>query len=131
MNHRSQKISAVLAVAIVLGLFAPLAAVAAPAGVVNVNTATAEQLQLLPRIGAAVAQRVIEYRKENSKFGSLDELMLVRGIGESTFAQLKPYVSLTGETTLKDKVKPAKSTSKPAASASGKPSPAAAAKPQG
>jgi competence protein ComEA len=130
MNKHSQKLSGILAVAIVLGLVAPLAAAAAPAGVVNVNTATAEQLQLLPRIGASVAQRVIEYRKENGKFGTLDDLMLVRGIGESTFAQLKPYVSLTGETTLKEKVKPTRSTGRTAAAAA-KPSQGAPAKPQG
>jgi competence protein ComEA len=101
-------------------LLAPLAAAAAPAsaGVVNVNTASAEQLQLLPRIGASVAQRVLDYRKENGKFAALDDLMLVRGIGESTFQQLKPYVTLSGETTLKEKVKPTRSTAKPAAPAS-------------
>jgi competence protein ComEA len=94
---------------LVVSLLAPLAAsAAAGAGTVNVNTATAEQLQLLPRIGPAVAQRMLDYRKENGKFGSLDDLMLVRGIGEATFAQLKPYVSLSGDTTLGEKVKVAR-----------------------
>ena len=94
---------------LVVSLLAPLAAsAAAGAGTVNVNTATAEQLQLLPRIGPSVAHRILDYRKENGKFGSLDDLMLVRGIGESTFAQLKPYVSLSGETTLSEKVKVAR-----------------------
>ncbi|HVS01744.1 MAG TPA: helix-hairpin-helix domain-containing protein [Thermoanaerobaculia bacterium] len=82
------------------------AALAAPKGVVNVNTATAEQLQLLPRVGPAVAQRMLEYRKENGKFASLEDLMLVRGIGQATFEQLKPYVTLTGETSLTEKVRP-------------------------
>jgi competence protein ComEA len=91
---------------LVVSLLTPFAAsAAASAGTVNVNTASAEQLQLLPRIGPAVAQRVLDYRKENGKFSSLDDLMLVRGIGEATFAQLKPYVSLSGETTLGQKVK--------------------------
>ena len=95
-----------LGILLVVSLLAPLAAsAAAAAGTVNVNTATAEQLQMLPRIGPSVAQRILDYRKENGKFGSLEDLMLVRGIGESTFAQLKPYVSLTGETTLQTKVK--------------------------
>ena len=103
-------------------LLAPLAAAAAPApaGVVNVNAASAQQLQLLPRIGASVAQRILDYRKENGKFAAVDDLMLVRGIGESTFQQLKPYVTLTGETTLKDKVKPTRTASKPAAPAPAK-----------
>jgi competence ComEA-like helix-hairpin-helix protein len=87
-------------------LLAPLAATAAASGTVNLNTANAQQLQLLPRIGPSVAQRIVDYRKENGgKFATLDDLMLVRGVGESTFAQLKPYVTLGGETTLKEKVK--------------------------
>ena len=102
---------------LVVSLLAPLAASAAGAGTVNVNTASAEQLQLLPRIGPAVAQRILDYRKENGKFSSLDDLMLVRGIGEATFAQLKPYVSLSGETTLSQKVKVARGGGKPAQAA--------------
>ena len=112
---------------LVVSLLAPLAASAAASpGVVNVNTATIQQLQLLPRVGPSVAQRILDYRKENGKFSSLDDLMLVRGIGEATFAQLKPYVSLSGETTLAAKVKSARGTSKPAQTASSKPAPAAA-----
>jgi competence protein ComEA len=88
-------------------LLAPVAAVAAEAsGVVNVNTASAAQLELLPRIGPSVAQRIVEHREENGgKFASLEDLMLVRGIGERTFALLQPYVALSGETTLEEKVR--------------------------
>ena len=124
----SKHLRRVLGILLVAALIAPLAAAAAPAGAVNVNTATAEQLQLLPRIGPSVAQRIVDYRKDNGKFGSLDDLMLVRGIGESTFAQLKPFVSLTGETTLKEKVKPTRSTAK---ATGAKSAPVAEAKPQG
>jgi competence protein ComEA len=109
---------------LVVSLLAPLAAAAAgSAGVVNVNTATSQQLQLLPRIGPSVAQRILDYRKENGKFDSVEDLMLVRGIGESTFAQLKPYVSLSGETTLTAKVKSPRAAQ---TAASSKPAPAAA-----
>ena len=111
---------------LVVSLLAPLAASAATSpGVVNVNTATVQQLQLLPRIGPSVAQRILDYRKENGKFDSVEDLMLVRGIGEATFAGLKPYVSLSGETTLTAKVKSARG-SKPAQTASSKPAPQAA-----
>jgi competence protein ComEA len=108
----------VFGILLVVSLLAPVAAsaAAASAGTVNVNTASVEQLQLLPRIGPSVAQRILDYRKENGKFGSLDDLMLVRGIGESTFAQLKPYVSLSGDTTLGHKVKVSRG-SKPAQAA--------------
>ena len=107
-----------LGILLVVALLAPLAASAATAGgVVNVNTASSQQLQLLPRIGPSVADRIVEYRKENGKFATAEDLMLVRGVGESTFAQLKPYTSLSGDTTLTAKVKVPRSGGKPAQAA--------------
>ena len=105
-NRRS-----LVAAALALLLLAPLAAAAAEsAGVVNINAATAAQLELLPRIGPSVAQRIVEHREQNGKFESIEDLMLVRGVGERTFALLKPYVALSGETTLKEKVRVPKTT---------------------
>jgi competence protein ComEA len=72
---------------------------------VNVNTASATQLALLPRVGPAVAARIVEYREANGAFKTLEDLMLVRGIGEKTFDLLAPYVALAGDTTLKEKVR--------------------------
>jgi comEA protein len=77
--------------------------------VVNVNKADAAQLALLPRVGPAVAQRILEHREKNGQFKSAEDLMLVRGIGEKTFEGLKPYVAVSGETTLKEKVRAGKS----------------------
>lgn len=106
---------AAAALALVLAL-AALPAYAAPGGTVNVNTATVDQLQLLPRIGPAVAQRIVEHREKNGAFKSLEDLMLVRGIGESIFEQIKPYVALSGATTLAEKVQlPRQAKSSPAA----------------
>lgn len=89
---------------------AALAAAALPAlaedkAVVNINTASAAQLQLLPRVGPAIAQRIVEFRAENGPFKSADQLLLVRGIGEATFELMKPYVVVSGETTLQAKVR--------------------------
>lgn len=87
-------------------LLTALPAIAAETqGVVNVNAASAEQLALLPRVGPAIAQRIVEFREQNGPFKSADQLLLVRGIGEATFELIKPYVALAGETTLKDKVR--------------------------
>ncbi|HEV7518503.1 MAG TPA: helix-hairpin-helix domain-containing protein [Thermoanaerobaculia bacterium] len=83
---------------------AAAAAVAEGKRVVNVNTADPAKLSLLPRVGPAVAERIVDYRKENGPFKSAEDLMQVRGIGEKTFALIKPYVALSGETSLTEKV---------------------------
>ena len=87
--------------------------------VVNVNSADTAQLALLPRVGPSVAQRILDFRKENGPFKSPEDLMLVPGIGEKTFQLLKPYVAVSGETTLKEKVKTSRSSTKDKGKAKG------------
>ncbi len=92
-------------VAILMLLVLTVAAVAAQAKqVVNINTANEEQLTLLPRVGPSLARRIIEHRESNGRFKSSEDLLLVRGIGESTYQLLEPYVAVDGETTLKEPV---------------------------
>lgn len=62
---------------------------------VNLNAATAAELESLPGVGPAVAARIIEYREKNGGFKKVEDLMNVRGIGEKTFLQLKPLVTVT------------------------------------
>jgi competence protein ComEA len=88
---------------------------------VNVNSADTSQLAMLPRVGPSVAQRIVDYRKQNGPFKKPEDLMLVQGIGEKTFQLLKPYVAIAGETTLKEKVKGSKSSSGSKSSKSSKP----------
>ena len=64
----------------------------AATGPVNLNTATAEQLEALPGVGPATAQAILDYRKEHGRFGNVDELIDVRGIGEAKLAALRPKV---------------------------------------
>jgi len=59
---------------------------------VNLNTATAEQLDTLPGIGPVTAQAILDWRTENGSFTSVDELLEVSGIGDATLADLAPYV---------------------------------------
>lgn len=65
-----------------------------PSGKINVNTATAEQLESLPGVGPATARAIIEYRKQNGSFSSVDELLDVRGIGPKKLEQIRPYVTV-------------------------------------
>lgn len=63
-------------------------------GTVNINSAGLEELQRLPGIGPAYAQRIIDYRTEHGRFQSIDELDEVKGIGPKKLEKLRPFVSL-------------------------------------
>jgi competence protein ComEA len=106
MNRSHRLIGSVILAGLILAALPTFAAEARR--VVNVNTADASQLALLPRVGPSVAQKIIDFRKENGPFKSAEDLMLVQGIGEKTYQLLKPYVAVSGETTLKEKVKASK-----------------------
>ena len=102
-------ISTVLAVAVTLT--SPLSPVgAAPGGAaaggagqeqnqvarepVDLNTATAEQLQEVPGIGEALAQRIVEFRGEHGPFEKVDDLLNVRGIGVTSLDRLRPFLTI-------------------------------------
>jgi competence protein ComEA len=92
----------------------------ASGGKVNINQASAAQLALLPRVGARAADRIVEYRKAHGSFGQTEQLMEVKGVGEKLFTELKPFVTLTGPTTLTAKVRSAASRPRSRTAASGK-----------
>ena len=64
---------------------------------VNLNTATAAQIETLPGIGAKAAERILEYRQKNGGFKKIEELMNVKGIGEKSFLKLKPLITLNAD----------------------------------
>lgn len=67
----------------------------APAGKVNINTATAEELAEVPGIGPKMADAIVAYRQDKGKFTSVEELKgNIKGIGEKTFEKMKDYLTV-------------------------------------
>jgi comEA protein len=63
-------------------------------GKLNINTATSEELEILPKIGPAMASRIVEYRTKNGSFQSIDEIQNVKGIGPKTFEIIRDYITV-------------------------------------
>lgn len=83
-------------VAAALAALASVSTVAAEQGVVDVNTASMEQLNAISGIGDAKAQAIIEYREKNGPFQSVDDLVHVSGIGDKLLARLRPQLTVGG-----------------------------------
>jgi competence protein ComEA len=61
---------------------------------VNLNTATVEELDTLPEVGPVTAQAILDYRTEHGGFASVEELLDIEGIGEKTLAKIAPHVTV-------------------------------------
>ena len=59
---------------------------------ININKASVEELQQLPRVGQAVAKRIVDYREKNGSFKTVEDLKSVRGIGDKIFEQIRPRI---------------------------------------
>ncbi len=81
---------------------------------ININQATADELARLPRVGSKLASRIVTHRSQHGPFKRAEDLMAVKGVGEKMFTSLKPYLAVSGSTTLTEKVSSAKG-SRPAA----------------
>lgn len=61
---------------------------------ININTASLEELDSLPGIGKTIAQRIIDYRDQNGPFAAIEDILNVSGIGPSTFDQIKSLITV-------------------------------------
>lgn len=61
---------------------------------VNLNVATSSELESLPGIGPSTAERILEFREKNGPFKRIEDLMNVRGIGETRFLRLRDYITV-------------------------------------
>ncbi len=61
---------------------------------ININTATLEELMSLPNIGKVKAEEIINYRLSNGFFKSVDELVLIKGIGQKIYEQIRPFITV-------------------------------------
>ena len=101
MFQTMRRLAGLLAIALMVASAAPApaaaAAAAGPAEKVNINAATADQLQALPGIGPSYAQRIVEYREKNGPFKKVEDLLNVTGIGEKTFEKIKDRITVGGK----------------------------------
>lgn len=64
------------------------------AGKININSAEAEELEMLSGIGSTRAADIVKYREENGNFNQIEDIMEVSGIGEKTFEEIKEYITV-------------------------------------
>ncbi len=83
-----------LAAAVLLVSLSGVVAAGGQKAKININTATASELEGLPRIGPKVAERIVEFRAQNGSFKRIEDIMKVRGIGEKIFEEIKALITV-------------------------------------
>ena len=108
MAARSLATKVFLSVILILcvGLPHSLAKKKPPLKPVNINTATAEELQLVPGIGPATADKILQMRKSYGPFKSVDDLLAIRGLGQKRVDKMRKYLTV-GKTVAPKTTQPA------------------------
>jgi competence ComEA-like helix-hairpin-helix protein len=84
---------------IILFIFSLIIPVYAAQGVINVNTATKEELMMLPRIGEKTASAIVAYRQVNGPFRTIGDMTQIKGVNKKKLDMLRPFLVLTGRNT--------------------------------
>lgn len=95
-------------------LFAWLVAIQCAFAAININSASEAELDKLPGIGPVKAKAIIEERKKNGPFKSIEDIKRVKGIGDATLEKLKSEITVTGTSTLRGTSAAPKADAKPA-----------------
>ncbi|MGD0210907.1 MAG: helix-hairpin-helix domain-containing protein [Desulfomonilia bacterium] len=69
------------------------------AGALNINTASVEELKMVPFIDSQTAQNIVDFRESHGPFGSVDELLEIKGISRSLLIDLRSHLILEGDST--------------------------------
>lgn len=96
MTWRSPLLRGLVCFSLLLFLSATLSAnkKKPPAKPVNINTATSEELQQVPGIGPATAQKILQMRKSYGPFKSVDDLLAIRGLGQKRLDKMRKYLTV-------------------------------------
>lgn len=105
--HGALLVAILVSVAALFSTRAAFAGTSATAGVVNINTASVEQLELLPGIGPGKAKAIFDHRVQHP-FASADDLRKVKGISPKLMERIRSQVTVSGETTAKTPAKKAR-----------------------
>ena len=96
-THKNKVLAFGLTAAIVVfSLASAYAQSAAPKAKVNINTASASELETLPGVGPKVAQKIIDFRTKNGNFKKVEEIMKLQGIGEKIFENIRDLITVGG-----------------------------------
>ncbi len=112
MRLRSPVLRVLLSLCLILSLLvtASSAKKKPPPKPVNINTATSEELQQVPGIGPATAEKILQMRKSYGAFKSVDDLLAIRGLGPKRLEKMRKYLTVGKPSAAKSGALPAKST---------------------
>ena len=81
-------------------LTALVASIGMALAAININTATEQELETLPGVGASKAKAIVDYRKANGNFKAIEDIKNVKGIGDKIFEKLKSQITVSGASTV-------------------------------